>query len=24
LYLKNHTKDFKTTGALRSKRYFLK
>jgi septal ring factor EnvC (AmiA/AmiB activator) len=24
LYLKNHAKDFKTTGALRSKRYFLK
>lgn len=24
LYLKNHPKDFKTTGVLRSKRYFLK
>jgi hypothetical protein len=24
LYLKNHAKDFKTTGTLRSKRYFLK
>ena len=24
LYLKNHAKDFKTTGSLRSKRYFLK
>ena len=24
LYLKNHLKDFKTTGALRSKRYFLR
>jgi len=24
LYLKNHSKDFKTTGAMRSKRYFLK
>ncbi len=24
LHLKNHTKDFKTTGTLRSKRYFLK
>lgn len=24
LYLKNHTKDFKTTGSLRSKRYFLR
>jgi len=24
LFLKNHPKDFKTTGVLRSKRYFLK
>jgi septal ring factor EnvC (AmiA/AmiB activator) len=24
LYLKNHARDFKTTGSLRSKRYFLK
>lgn len=24
LFLKNHSKDFKTTGVLRSKRYFLK
>ena len=24
LYLKNHAKDFKTTGSLRSKRYFLR
>ena len=24
LYLKNHSKEFKTTGTLRSKRYFLK